>query len=311
MGQKLTIGELSRRTGVSVKRLRFYSNEGLLPPAGRSRSGYRLYTEEHVARIDLIRTLREAGIGLQEIGSLLRRDMTLEALLQLRLGTVEAHIVGLQRIAAALQLAIQSGATEENLRRITMVTQASNEDRRQIVTAFYEKIVEGLPIERQWTQDMINASAPDLPDNPSPAQLAAWMELQGLLEDRTFLECKRVNAADAWAPRVKVELDSFVDAQQVWATETSLARSRGVAPTSSEGAAIVERFTSLMVAARGHEDAAAVRARMRVKYDPRGARFWELVALMRGDETAVGRFDDWRWFGEAMHHHLSAHGEPA
>lgn len=136
MGQKLTIGELSRRTGIPVKRLRFYSNEGLLPPAARSPSGYRLYTEEHAVRIDLIRSLREAGIGLEEIGQVLRRDTTLEALLRLRLGTVEAHIVGLQRIASALRLAIQSGTTEENLWRITVATQASNEDRRRAVTAF-------------------------------------------------------------------------------------------------------------------------------------------------------------------------------
>jgi DNA-binding transcriptional MerR regulator len=306
MGQKLTIGELSRRTGVSVKRLRFYSNEGLLPPAARSRSGYRLYTEEHAVRIDLIRALREAGIGLQEIGKLLRHDMTLEELLQLRLGTVEAHIVGLQRIAAALRLAIQSGATEENLRRITMVTQASNEDRRQVVVAFYEKVVEGLPIERQWTEGMIDASAPCLPDSPSAGQLAAWMELQGLLDDRTFLECKRVNASDIWAPRVKFDFDSFVGAQEVWMTATSLARTRGVSPTSEEGAAIVDRFTSTMAAAAGHEDPAVVRAHMRVKYDPRGARFWELVAIMKGDPALLGRFDDWQWFGEAMHHHLGA-----
>lgn len=305
MGQRLTIGDLARRTGVSVKRLRFYSDEGLLPPTGRSRSGYRLYTEEHAVRIDLIRALREAGIGLQEIGKLLRRDMTIGELLQLRLGTVEAHIVGLQRIALALRLALQSGATEENLRRITMVTQASNEDRRQAVAAFYEKVVEGLPAKRQWTEDMIDASAPRLPDSPSAEQLAAWVELQGLLDDQTFLECKRVNASDVWAPRVKLDLDSFVDAQQGWMMATSQARARGFAPTSDEGAAIVERFTSTMAAA-GHEDPAVMRAHLRVKFDPRGARFWELVAIMRDDPSFVGRFDDWQWLGEAMAHHFGA-----
>ncbi|WP_216361261.1 MerR family DNA-binding transcriptional regulator [Caulobacter mirabilis] len=40
-----TIGELSRLSGVSVRRLRFYSDKGLLPPATRTESGYRLYSE--------------------------------------------------------------------------------------------------------------------------------------------------------------------------------------------------------------------------------------------------------------------------
>ena len=53
--------------GVPVKTLRFYSDEGLLPPAERSRSGYRLYGDEALLRLDLIRTLREAGLGLDSI----------------------------------------------------------------------------------------------------------------------------------------------------------------------------------------------------------------------------------------------------
>lgn len=304
MGQNLTIGGLSRRTGVSVKTLRFYSDEALLPPAGRSRSGYRLYTEEHALRVDLIRTLREAGIGLEDIAKVLRRDMTLEAVLALRLGAVEAHIAGLQRIAAALRLAIRSGGTEENLRRITMVTRASHEDRRRVIAAFYEKVVEGLPVEPKWTEEMIDISAPRLPESPSPEQLAAWMELEGILQDPTFVACKRVNAADAWAPAF--EVGAFIDAQHVAMTAVSDARRRGAAASSEEAAGVVERFTSTMAALAGHRDPAAMRDHLRVKYDPRGARYWELVAIMRGDPPEAMRFDDWRWLGEALRHHAGA-----
>src|SRR5256885_16716746 len=58
--QTLTIGELSRRTGVPVKTLRFWSDEGLLPPATRSRSGYRLYAEDATLRLDLVRRDRKS-----------------------------------------------------------------------------------------------------------------------------------------------------------------------------------------------------------------------------------------------------------
>lgn len=166
--------------------------------------------------------------------------------------------------------------------------------------------MEGLPADRAWIEGMIDASAPGLPDSPSPEQLAAWMELQALLGDRAFLECKRVNAADAWAPRVKVDRDSLQRAMEGWMSATSLARSRGASPTSTEAATIVDGFMAAIVAAATAEPPAVVRAHMRAKFDPRGARFWELVGIMKGDPALMHRFDDWRWFGEAMHHHLDA-----
>lgn len=294
MERKLTIGELSRRTGVSVKRLRFYSNAGLLPPAARSRSGYRLYTEAHVRRIDLVRTLRDAGMGLEDIDRVLRRDVSLERALALRLEAVEAHVAGLQRVAAAIRTALQSGATEEHLRRIMMVTRTSNEERRSVVERFYEEVVDGLPADRTWVTGMIDASTPPLPASPTPAQVEAWVELEGILADPAFLACRKENAADSWGARP----DAYVDAQLAALTAVQHARANDVSPTSAEARAIAERLV-VDVAKVAGGDPKAARERMRMKYDPRGARFWELVAIVRGDESPP-KLDAWRWLGEAF-----------
>ncbi|MFX9257954.1 MerR family DNA-binding transcriptional regulator, partial [Acinetobacter baumannii] len=40
-----SIGEAARLSGMSVRKLRFYSDQGLLPPAGRTASGYRVFTD--------------------------------------------------------------------------------------------------------------------------------------------------------------------------------------------------------------------------------------------------------------------------
>src|SRR4051812_46489094 len=98
---QLSIGEMSKRTGISVKTLRFYADKGIVPPSGRSQSGYRLYSEADAARLDLVRTLRDAGLGLEAISAVLRRDLTLEGALRVRLGAVDAHIASLRQIAAA------------------------------------------------------------------------------------------------------------------------------------------------------------------------------------------------------------------
>ncbi|TDC54309.1 MerR family transcriptional regulator [Actinomadura sp. KC345] len=66
----MQIGELSERTGVSVRSLRYYEEKGLLRPLRRP-SGYREYREEDAATVRRIRLLLAAGLGTATIGELL------------------------------------------------------------------------------------------------------------------------------------------------------------------------------------------------------------------------------------------------
>ncbi len=69
--QELTIEELSARVGVSARNIRAYQTQGLLPlPERRGRIG--VYGPDHVARLEMIRDLREQGIGLAAIERLTR-----------------------------------------------------------------------------------------------------------------------------------------------------------------------------------------------------------------------------------------------
>jgi len=66
----LTIGEAARRSGFTVKALRFYERRGLLPPSGRRPSGYRLYSELDLGRLAFIRQAKTLGLTLGEIREL-------------------------------------------------------------------------------------------------------------------------------------------------------------------------------------------------------------------------------------------------
>ena len=66
----LTIGEVARRSGFSVKALRFYERRGLLPASGRSPGGYRLYAEADLHRLEFIRQAKALGLGLDQIREL-------------------------------------------------------------------------------------------------------------------------------------------------------------------------------------------------------------------------------------------------
>lgn len=63
---KMTIGELARRTGMTVRNIRAHQTRGLLPPPEvQGRTGY--YNEEHVARIELTREMQGEGLNLEAI----------------------------------------------------------------------------------------------------------------------------------------------------------------------------------------------------------------------------------------------------
>jgi DNA-binding transcriptional MerR regulator len=91
------VGELARRTGVSVRALHHYDEIGLLSPSHRSEAGYRLYTEADVMRLQQIRSLRTLGLSLVEAREFLRRpDVTPGHVLRLHIAHLKERI-GLQQ----------------------------------------------------------------------------------------------------------------------------------------------------------------------------------------------------------------------
>ena len=66
------IGELAEKTGLSLRTIRHYDEVGLLEPAGRTLGGFRLYTQDDLARLMLIRRMKPLGFTLEEMTDLLR-----------------------------------------------------------------------------------------------------------------------------------------------------------------------------------------------------------------------------------------------
>lgn len=71
--EMISIGQLARDTGCSVDTIRFYERVGLLPPAPRSLGGQRRFGQEHLRKLELIRSLRSMNLGLTEIRNFLSR----------------------------------------------------------------------------------------------------------------------------------------------------------------------------------------------------------------------------------------------
>lgn len=69
--KKLTIGRLAKKMQINVETIRYYERKGLIPEPPRSESGYRLYSQEAILRIQFIRNAKKLGFSLKEISKLL------------------------------------------------------------------------------------------------------------------------------------------------------------------------------------------------------------------------------------------------
>ena len=73
--KRYTIGDLARRTGVRVKTIRFWSDRGIVPPTDRGPSGHRQLAPDAVARVELVRTLRDLGVDLATVRRVLAGEV--------------------------------------------------------------------------------------------------------------------------------------------------------------------------------------------------------------------------------------------
>ncbi|MGJ0454312.1 MAG: MerR family transcriptional regulator [Methylocystis sp.] len=68
----LSIGKLSKQSGVNIETIRYYEKIGVMPAPGRSAGGYRIYGADCLKRLSFVRRSRRLGFSLDEIRGLLR-----------------------------------------------------------------------------------------------------------------------------------------------------------------------------------------------------------------------------------------------
>jgi DNA-binding transcriptional MerR regulator len=103
----LRIGELAARTGLTAPTIRYYEQIGLLPGGPRPRRSHRMYTEEDVDRLDLLRRLRDLlGLSLDQLKEIAAAEEAVAAL-PARLAGARSAVERLPLIDEALQQAEQ------------------------------------------------------------------------------------------------------------------------------------------------------------------------------------------------------------
>jgi len=311
MSEALAIGRLAELTGLPVKTIRFYSDAGLLPPSGRTEAGHRRYSATDVARLQLVRTLRDLDVDLAAIRQILAGQRGLDELLAAHITALEARDQALHRQLAVVRAAAAS-PTAATLRRIQSLSRLEAAERGRLLDRFWDRVTGGLP-GGAAVDHLRAAGTPELPADPTPEQLDAWLELAELVADEDFQRTTRANAV--WGAEVVGGRFDPEDWARRIAGALALAgelRAGGVEPADPRAAAAVAPMARSFAAVLGRRDSPAFRRwlinQLDAHTDPRAERYWELVATIQGrpDGEFATRTADHAWLIAALRHQAAS-----
>ncbi|MEV8430006.1 MerR family transcriptional regulator [Streptomyces sp. HUAS 31] len=289
-----TIGELARATGLTVRTIRYWSDEGVLHPVTRSSGGYRLYDAESVARLELIRTLRELGLGLDDVRKVVSGEKDVASVAATHVAALDAQIRSLKVTRAVLSTVARRGSTAEEMTLMNRLARLSAAERRRVLEEFVDEMFHGLDSADPVVRDRMREMAVDLPDDPTSEQVDAWVELAELIQDPRFRARMRkvaeFNAAGR-GPETPAGASMWFSRKLVHLAAEALGR--GVDPASPEAGRILRDLI-------GDADPAMVLERLRSSVSDEVARYRELLSVVKGRGPESAYRAEFAWVVAAL-----------
>jgi DNA-binding transcriptional MerR regulator len=301
---ELRIGELARRAGLSVRTIRFYSDAGIVPELRRTDTGYRLYGSEAVARLRLIRTLRELGVGLDTIRAVLAGELTVREVAERHATALEAQIRSLWLQLGVLRAIAARPDDPEVLEQMHELATLTAQERRRIIDEFIEEVFAGLPADA-GVRARMEAAPPDLPEDPSPEQIDAWVELAQLVADPEFRARTREMALYAAAEPDAGAAGVSAQSAQAVETHAGAALAERIDPASRAGGEVLEGILEVVGEPASRERLAE---RLATFTDRRVGRYWSLLGVINGWPPVPDATPAWEWFADALRAHRDGHG---
>jgi DNA-binding transcriptional MerR regulator len=291
------IGELARRTGLPVRTIRFWSDEGVVPPAGRTPAEHRLYDDAALARLELVVTLRQLGIGLETIRAVLDRRTTVAEVAALHARALEAEIRDLKLRRAVLVSIANQRLDAEGMKMVNDLARLSAAERQQLVDDFVAEAF-GAAGDASGIGERMRMATPALPDDPTQEQIDAWVEVATMVQDPSFRDRVR-RMAEAGAKQQE-EFDR--EAGKAFAARVAEfagpAAERGVNPASHEAAEILDRILQDDAAKR-----AEVAEQLSTFSSGRVNRYWQLVGILNGWPPFPSTYAAYDWVIAALKAH--------
>ena len=288
-----SIGQLAARTGLTSRTIRFWSDAGLVPPAGRSASGYRLYDAEAVARLELVRTLRELGLGLEVVRAVLSRTTTLAQVAAAHVAVLDEQIRILRLRRAVLSTVAIRGNTIEETLIMHKLARLSAQERQQMIDDFVDGVFAGVDPQAPGTgiARRMRQLPAELPDDPTPEQVDAWVELAELIADPDFQQRARTMAVAGRQPGPRTG-EQTLDYRAVL-EHAGQALADRIAPGSAAGQSVLDRLVPAAERPR-------TLAQLETFTDARVERYWQLLAVLNGQPPFPPAVPAFEWLIAAL-----------
>ncbi|WP_433211838.1 MerR family transcriptional regulator [Microtetraspora malaysiensis] len=293
----LTIGQLADRTGLPVRTIRFWSDIGAVPPTCRSAGGYRLYDTEALARLDLVRTLRDLGLDLDTVRKVLTRQCSVADVALAHVRALDTQIRSLQLRRAVLRSITRQGSTPEEMMLMHRLARLSAQERQRMIDEFVDRAFDGVEPQGPAANiaERMRRLPTELPDDPGTEQVEAWLELADLVGDAGFQERVRGMAVAGAAPQERSGPPPYDHNAVLEHAGTAVAD--GVDPGSREGGAVLDRIVDPGLPAA---DRARLADEVETFTDHRVERYWQLIGVLNGRPPFPPSVPAFEWFAAAL-----------
>ncbi|WP_086820239.1 MerR family transcriptional regulator [Allokutzneria sp. NRRL B-24872] len=261
-----SIGDAARRTGLTVSAIRFYADAGVIAPTEQTDAGHRLYDVDAIARLELVRTMRDLGAGLTDIRALLAEELSLRELASAHLDLVERQLRDLRARRAVLRTIVNQPTTTDRVKLMHSLVSLSDDERNQLLDLFWNEVTDGLAVHPAFVEQL-HAMRPHLPEEPGTEQLQAWIELADLVQDKAFRDAVREFFHSSFASPRAMEMTSperlaRIEEHRLIEIEAADAERAGLSPDSAQAKEIAERMLASIAGLADVQDVAGLRRSM-------------------------------------------------
>ncbi|MCK2219082.1 MerR family transcriptional regulator [Actinomadura sp. ATCC 31491] len=288
--ETLGIGELARLTGVPVRTIRFYCDEGLIESV-RSVGGHRRFAPAAADRLALVRRLRGLGLGLVSVRHVLDGERSVGEVVAAERAALDVRLAGLAWRRAALR-AVEEAAPADRAARLELLAAAENGPAaRDALIGFWRRSMV-VPVSDELFTGFVTMAVPQPPFEPTPLQVVAYAELVALVGDLTL--------PHALEARARREAGSILDEDALLTgvgEACSLAEPLVLAGEPPRGGLALDRYVAAHAEVRRAGDTPAFRRRLLASVAPdrdaRMRRYWRLVGEVSGEAVTIGSAHLW------------------
>ncbi|MGW4366961.1 MerR family transcriptional regulator [Nocardia takedensis] len=278
----MSIGELSRVTGVPVRTIRFYCDEGILR-ATRSTGGHRMFDPATAPdRLRTVRRLRALGLGLTAIVDVLADTTTIGDAVTVEKALLDEQVASLNWRRARLT-AVEAAPADRRMARVALLEHVQDGNRvHDELVRYWRGLLVALPA--PLFDGFVEMNIPRPPREPAADQVVAYAELALAVTDPAL---RAAMSRQLYRARPADILDRRALVTGV-AEACSLADPSVAADVDPHPGPALDRFVTAHASARRERDSTGFRRRLldAAATDRRVLRYWDLTGEIHTAPTS-------------------------